>query len=225
MQITKSIALALLQYRNYRYLSPEFKMFISRKASRFLVLTTILFAGSNKKAQGEAFDECYDDSDCEYGYISRKYCCEKVSPENNVCKSNCLAENCIFDSDCAPGECCASNDICSESDCDSITTGLAGWIVAVIVTGVLLVIVLPVAIIVFCCFCADAAASSRRPQLQGGVVFSQLQQPTTTTFLTSQQLQPHSGQRYFQNPPPYPNPNPGTSTTSISTSLATTRVS
>ncbi|CAB4044106.1 Hypothetical predicted protein [Paramuricea clavata] len=155
-------------------------------------------------SQVEAND-CFSDLGCrDYSYITR-YCCKRKYL-SNVCRSNdCLGESCTIDTDCAPGECCNSDDKCA-TDC---YVSLAGWIVAVIVISVIVVIVIPIAVVVFCCCCA-AAASTRRAH--GGVVVTQPTTTGTTVIATQQQQQQFAAQQgqpmYFQNPQPYPNQPP-----------------
>ena len=67
--------------------------------------------------------------------------------------------------------------------------GLAGWIIAVIVTGVIVVIVLPIAVVVACC-CCFSAASRRTAGVTGATILSNKQQ--------------HGQPMYFQNPQHYP---------------------
>ena len=167
----------------------------------------------------EAYNQCNYDSDCTSSFQT-EYCCDRKYPEDNVCRSNCIDESCILDSDCAPGECCDSDNKCTTGDCSIKIDGIAGWIVAVIVISVIVVIVIPIAVVVFCCCCAAAAASGR--PARGGVVVTQ---PATTgvAVVSSQQqqqqqypaqqgqpmyYQPHPNQAYPpqaypSQPPPY----------------------
>ena len=168
-----------------------------RKTIVFCVIFLAVYAVFSEV---EAYDECSYDYQCTSSF--RKYCCKRKFPEDNVCRSNCIYESCILDSDCAPGECCDSDDKCTTGDC---IRGLAGWIVAVIVISVIVVIAIPIAVVVFCCCCAAAAASGR--PARGGVVVTQ---PATTgvAVVSSQQQQQQQypaqpGQpMYYQ---PYPN--------------------
>ena len=171
-----------------------------KKITLFCVLFPVLYVVFSQVA---ANTECFFDSQC-FGY--QNYCCNRKYLEDNVCRSNCIGESCIVDSDCAPGECCNSDDKCA-TDCDVVIEGLAAWVIAVIVIGVIVVIVMPIAVVVFCCCCA-AAASTR--SAHGGVIVSQPATTGTTFFSTTQQYPTHQGQpiMYFQNPPPYPNQPP-----------------
>ena len=169
-----------------------------RKSSVFCVVFLSLYVFTQVKA----FNQCTYDFQCTgFG----QYCCDRKFPENNVCRSNCIDETCILDSDCAPGECCDSDDKC-KSDCNE---GLAGWIVGVIVISVMVTVVIPIAFVVFCCCCA--AASARRPA-HGGVVVTQPATTGTTVLATQQQQQLYPAQQgqpmYFQNHQPYPNQPP-----------------
>ena len=187
-------------------------------------------------SQVKAFNECSYDSGC-YSYIpkAKRYCCRRKFPQFNICKSNCLGETCIldsdcaddehccnekcrttcigescvWDSDCATGECCDPDDKkCTTGDCDAIK-GLAGWIVAVIVISVIVVVVIPIAVAIFCCCCA-AAASTRRAH--GGVIVTQPATTGTTVVGTQQQNQYYLMQQgqpmYLQNSQPYPSQPP-----------------
>ena len=59
---------------------------------------------------------CTRDYECRYGYEYEQYYCERRYPEDNVCRSNCIGESCIVDSDCATGEsCCGGPDKCNTS--------------------------------------------------------------------------------------------------------------
>jgi hypothetical protein len=137
--------------------------------------------------------------------LRRKY------PEDNVCRISCIGESCIVNSDCASGECCNSDDKCAtDCDIDVAIEGLAGWIVAVIVIGAIVVGVIPIVVVVFCCCCA-ASASTR--SAHGGVIVSQPATTGTTVFSAQQQQQQYPAQQgqpmaYFQNPQPYPNQSP-----------------
>lgn len=162
----------------------------------------------------EAKDECQDDDDCDKSSLFKKYCCKRKYPNDSVCMINCIFESCNVDTDCAPGECCDSDDHC-RSFCDhDVVEGLAGWIVAVIVISIIVVIVILVAVVIFCCCCA--AAASRRPA-HGGVIVTA--QPATTTGATAvlttqnQQHYPAGGAAitqpmYFHNFQPYSNQPP-----------------
>ena len=198
-----------------------------RKTTVFCITFLALYILTDVKA----FSECYSQKDCGYG----QYCCERRYPESNVCRSDCIGESCILNSDCAPGEsCCDGTDKCaiscvgesctyngdcatgeccdSDGKCDS-ECSLAGWIVAVIVISIIVVVVIPIGVVVFCCCCAAGAAASARRPAHGGVVVTQ---PTTTgtTVLATQQQQhqyapAQQGQpMYFQNSQPYPNQPP-----------------
>ena len=171
-----------------------------RKSSVFCVVFLSLYVFTQVKA----FNQCINDYQCTgFG----QYCCDRKYPEDNVCRSNCIDETCILDSDCAPGECCDSDDKC-KSDCN-VFKGLAGWIVAIIIISVIVTVVIPIAVVVFCCCCA--AASARRPA-HGGVVVTQPATTGTTVLATQQQQQLYPAQQgqpmYFQNPQPYPNQPP-----------------
>ena len=175
-----------------------------KKTSVFCVRFLSLYVFTQVKA----FDQCTYNYQCTgFG----QYCCDRKYPEDNVCRSNCIDETCIRDSDCAPGECCDSDDKC-KSDCD-VLEGLAGWIVAVIVISILVVVVIHIgAVTLCCCYAAGAAASARHPAHRGVIVT----QPVTTgtTVLATQQQQQlyppaqHGQPMYFQNPQPYPNQPP-----------------
>ncbi|CAB4012675.1 Hypothetical predicted protein [Paramuricea clavata] len=172
-----------------------------KKITLFCVLFPVLYAVFS---QVTANAECFSDSQC-FGY-----CCDRKYPDDNVCRFSCIGESCIINSDCAPGECCNSDDKCA-TDCDVVIEDLAGWIVAVIVIGVIVVIVIPIGVVVFCCCCA-ASVSTR--SAHGGVIVSQPATTGTTVFSTQQQQQQQypaqQGQpmAYFQNPQPYPNQSP-----------------
>ena len=142
----------------------------------------------------EAYNQCYSDGDCSYS----RYCCDRKYPEDNVCRYDCLGESCLLDSDCASGECCSSDDECKTSGSCDVTSGLAGWIVAVIIISILVVIGIPLAVFLFCCCCA---ASASRRRAHGGVIVTQ---PTATTVI-SNQGQPYPTQ---QGQPMYYQPNP-----------------
>ncbi len=117
-----------------------------KKNTVFYVLFLALFAVFYHV---EAFDQCYSDADCSY----LEYCCEIKFSEDNVCLSNCIGETCSRHSDCAPGEfCCFYNEKCTTGDC-YVLKGLAGWIVAAIVIGVVVLIVVPIPVVVLCCCC------------------------------------------------------------------------
>ena len=160
-------------------------------------------------SQVEAVNECYSDSGCSRK-LFRPYCCEKKSIfEDNVCRSECVGLSCDKNSDCAPNECCGSDDKCRKGHC---LDGLAGWIVAVIVISVIVVIVIPIAVIVFCCCCA--AAASTRPARRG-VVIAQPGTTGATVVLTQQQQQQQQyptqqgqpmHQPYPDQPPSYYHP-------------------
>ena len=177
-----------------------------RKATVFCVLFLALYVFIQVKA-----NECTFDSQCLFGY-----CCERKSPEDNICRSNCLDESCNFSSDCAPGECCDTDDKC-KSDCN-VLEGLAGWIVAVIVISIIVVVVIPIGVVVFCCCCAAGAAASARRPAHGGVVVTQPVTTGNTTVIASQQQQqvypaqqgqpmyPQNPQPYAGQPPPYQPP-------------------
>ncbi len=159
-------------------------------------------------SQVEAYNQCYSDSGC--SGLFTQYCCERKY-EDNVCRYSCVGQSCNFNSDCAPDECCDSDDTCTTADCDVIK-GLAGWIVAVIVISIIVVIVIPIAVVVFCCCCAaGAAASSRRPA-HGGVIVAQPATTGTTVIASQQQQQLYPAQQgqpmYFQNPQQYSNQPP-----------------
>ena len=151
-------------------------------------------------SQVEAFNECYSDFGCPS--VSLPYCCKTKSiSEDNVCRPNCVGLSCDENSDCAPNECCGSDDKCTIENC---VDDLAGWIVAVIVISVIVVIAVPTSIIVLCCYCA--AAASRRPArgtTGATVVFTQQQQQQQQYPTTEGQPmhQPHPNQ-----PPPYYHP-------------------
>jgi hypothetical protein len=168
-----------------------------KKTTVFCVLFLAVYAVS---FQAEGL--CSIDSDCSSIFV-QPYCCERKY-QSNVCKFNCLGESCTFSTDCAPDECCNSDDECA-TDCSIVIKGLAGWIVAVIVISVIVVIVIPIAVVVFCCCCAAAASTSRA---HGGVVVTQPTTTGTTVVATHQQQQHFAAQQgqpmYFQNqPPPY----------------------
>ena len=79
-----------------------------RKTSVFCVI----FLTLHVFIQVKAFGPCIYDSQC--GLL--KYCCDRRYPENNICRSNCIGESCILNSDCAPGEsCCNATDKCATS--------------------------------------------------------------------------------------------------------------
>ena len=165
-----------------------------RKATGFCVLLLALYLF----IQVKAFNQCSSDRGCSFG----RYCCERKFSDN-ICRSNCLDETCILSSDCAPGECCDTDDKC-KSDCNV----LAGWIVAVIVISIIVVVVIPIGVVVFCCCCAAGAASSWRRPAHGGVVVTQPATTGNTTVIASQQQQQvypaQQGQpMYPQNPQPY----------------------
>ena len=174
-----------------------------KKTTGFCVLFLALYAVFS---QVEA-KECYSNSGCT-GSIFTQYCCKRKY-RSNVCSSNCLGESCTFNTDCATGECCNSDDKCA-TYCYAIEVeGLAGWIVAVIVISVIVVIVIPVAVVMFCCCCAAGAASASTHPAHGGVVVTQPTTTGTTVFATQQQFAAQQGQpMYFQNPQPYPNQPP-----------------
>ena len=128
-------------------------------------------------------------------------CCDS----DDRCATTCIGKSCTFDNDCATGECCDSDGKCKTDNCDL----LAGWIIAVIVIGIIVVVVIPLAVFVFCRFCdAGGAASWRRPA-RGGVIVTQPATTGTTVVATQQQHPVQQGQpMYFQNPQPYPNQPP-----------------
>ena len=137
------------------------------------VFFVIFLATSVLFCQVETFGDCLSDSSSSF----LQYCCEKkIGFADNVCRSNCIGLFCSENSDCAPNECCGSDNKCQEGSCS-----LAGWIVAVIVISVIVVIAIPTGIIVFCCCCA--AAASRRPA-RGGVVVAQPATTGATVVLT-----------------------------------------
>ena len=207
---------------------PETKTAAMMASIRKNAVVCVLFLTLYVFVQAKA---CISDSECRHGYA--QYCCERRYPEDNVCRSNCIGESCIFDTDCATEEsCCGGSNKCNTScvgkscsydgdcateetccgyKCKSGSCSLAGWIVAVIVISVLVVIVLPIGVVVFCCFCAAGAASSwRRP---GQVIITQPATTGTTALATQQQqlLYPSAQQgqpMYFQNAQPCPNEPP-----------------
>ncbi len=75
---------------------------------------------------------CTYNGDCATG----EYCCDY----NERCETSCTIKSCTYDGDCASGECCDSDNKCTTGDC-YVLKGLANWIVAVIVIGVVVVIV------------------------------------------------------------------------------------
>ena len=175
-------------------------------------------------------NECRFDHECPSSF-SKEYCCDRKYPEDNICKTSCIGETCISNSDCAKnefccngpyhgicgkscvgkkctsdyncatGECCDSDDKCSTDDC----VVLAGWIIAVIVISVIVAVVIPIAVVVFCCCCA-AAASTRRAH--GGIIVTQPTTTGTTVVGAQQQNQYYPMQQgqpmYLQNSQPYP---------------------
>ena len=179
-----------------------------KKTTCFCVLFLALYAVFS---QVEA-NECYSDSGCT-GSVFTQYCCKRKD-RSNVCRSfNCLGESCTFNTDCAPGECCNSDECATYCYANTIEVeGLAGWIVAVIVISVIVVIVIPVAVVIFCCCCAAGAASASTRPAHGGVVVTQPTTTGTTVVATQQQQQQFAAQQgqpmYFQNPQPYPNQPP-----------------
>jgi hypothetical protein len=79
-------------------------MACSKKDAIFFLLFLALYAVF---CHVEGLDQCDSDSDCS----NLQYCCEGISPEENVCGSVCIGESCIFHSHCAPGESwCASDN-------------------------------------------------------------------------------------------------------------------
>ncbi len=164
-----------------------------KKTTAFCVVFLALYAVFNNV---EA-NECSYDYSC-YGL---QYCCDRKYPESNVCRHSCIGQSCIIDSDCAPGECCDSDDKCrSEGNCD--LEGLAGWIVAIIVISIIVVIVIPIAVGIFCCCCA---ASASRRQAHAGVIVTQPIVTGTTVQYPTQQGQPMYYQpspQAYQPPPP-----------------------
>ena len=96
---------------------------------------------------------------------SSKPCCKKPSYYyGTIYCTNCLGEYCSSSSNCGKDQCCSNNV------CESCNSGLASWVIAVIVISVLVSVGGPVAIIVWrSCFAASAAARRSRP----GVVVSQ----------------------------------------------------
>ena len=191
------------------------------KTTLFCVIFLALYVFTHVKAF-----TCYSNT-CGYG----QYCCNRRYPESDVCRSDCIGESCILDSDCGPGEsCCGGTDKCAiscvgesctyngdcatgeccDSDdgkCDSVCS-LAGWIVAVIVISIIVVVVIPIGVVVFCCCCAAGAASSWRRPAHGGVVVTQPVTTGNTTVIASQQQQQvypaQQGQpMYPQNPQSY----------------------
>ena len=164
------------------------------------VFFVIFLATSVLFSQVETFGDCLSDSSCSF----LQYCCEKkIGLADNVCRSNCIGLFCSENSDCAPNECCGSDNKCQEGSCS-----LSGWIVAVIVINVIVVIAIPIAVIVFCCCCA--AAASRRPA-RGGVVVAQPATTGATVVLTQQQQQQQQyptpqGQPMHQSYPNQPTP-------------------
>ena len=134
---------------------------------------------------------CSDHSHCSYA----THCCKRSYSSYGFCLPSCVGYSCNSDSDCAPDECCDSvKDTCTLSDCHDVKI-LAGWIIAVIVIGTIILVVIPIAILVFCC-CCDA---SRRPA-HIGVIVAPL---AATTVVPTNQGQPVPFQPYPCQPPPY----------------------
>ncbi len=80
-------------------------MACSKKDAIFCLLFLALYAVFRYV---KGLDQCDSDSDCS----NLQYCCERISPEENVCGSVCIGESCVFHSHCAPGEsCCASDNV------------------------------------------------------------------------------------------------------------------
>ena len=156
-----------------------------------------------------AYAGCINNSDCSSSYD--RYCCAKASTiygyRTGVCGSSCVGQDCDDSTDCgSPDECCQSGT-CKACD---ISTGLATWIVAVIVISVLLVVAVPVGIVVCCCCCVASASS--RPVCRGVVVTQQ--NPATSVIAVQNSQMQNSGPAYIQNPPygnqlqAYPPPGP-----------------
>ncbi len=73
---------------------------------------------------------CTSNSDCS----SSAYCCTR----DNVCLSSCVGEKCYDDSDCGgPQEYCNSNT----TKCEKSVTTLAGWVIPVVVVGIILFLI------------------------------------------------------------------------------------
>ena len=177
-----------------------------------LLLVGILLAAAlmNEKC---VYAGCTRNYGCLNSY--NKYCCAKASTNygyrDGVCRSSCLGEYCDYTSDCGgPDECCQSQ-ACETCSISTISTGLASWIVAVIVISVLLVVAVPVGIVVCCCCCVASASS--RP-VHRGVVITGQQNPTTSVIAVQNSQMQSSAPAYIQNPPygnqlqGYPPPGP-----------------
>ena len=96
---------------------------------------------------------------------SSKPCCKKPSYYyGTIYCTNCLGEYCSSSSNCGKDQCCSNNV------CESCNSGLASWVIAVIVISVLVSVAIPVAITVWCC-CFATSAAARRSRI--GFVVSQ----------------------------------------------------
>ena len=78
------------------------------------VVICVLFFTLYEFIQVKAYP-CFSDFNWGYG----PYCCERMlQPEDNVnvCRSNCIGEDCILNTDCATGEsCCGGANKCNTS--------------------------------------------------------------------------------------------------------------
>ena len=152
---------------------------------------------------------CTTDSDC-HDY-SKNYCCGKYSTKstnvrghhNRVCKNSCVGKYCDRSTHCGRLDECCQSGTCKKCD---ISTGLASWIIAVIVIGVLLAVPVPIGIVI--CRCCWVASASSTP-----VVVTQ-QNPATSVIAVQNSQMQCSGPAYIQNPPygnqlqSYPPPGP-----------------
>ena len=138
-----------------------------------LAFAITLFSSSIAESGVEPWDdECNNNSHCNSSIY--RYCCKKRNnTEQKTCETDCLGESCAVDSDCAPNEHCGKDNECRSNWSES-SEGLAPWLTAVIVVGVIIILAIPVPIVLCCCCCGAAAASRRNakvvvPEIQPGV--------------------------------------------------------
>ena len=180
----------------------KLKVNVSVEQMMSVTIKVILFSAFFVVLYDEIKGDCYNNYECFGSYV----CC-KPNDLNYQCSADCIGKSCVSNSDCG-----GYDEYCCNYECQKGICGLAGWVVVLIVMGILggIGAIVGVALCYYCSYRRRTPGVILAPQPAVAV-------PATTVVAGSSQVtygygqvyppvqQPMSGYGYGP-PPAYPQP-------------------